>query len=89
MAADRERYDMHLTPRGWVPGTTRIGFGAEDVIPPPADRVLTIRFDEVTTSIYGGVHRSTDVLFISDDRATIDALKQKFGSEPDGFKGWG
>lgn len=88
MAADKERYDMHLTPRGWVNGTTQIGFAAEDVVQPPPDTVLTIRFTEITASIYGGVSRHADVIFMSADKDAVDALKQKFGPTPASFKNW-
>ena len=89
MAADRERYDMHLTPSGWVSGTSRVGFGEEDAVPPPPDAVLTIRFSEVTASIYGGVTRSSRVTYVSDDKAAVEALKQKFGARPSGYESWG
>ena len=89
MAADRERYDMHLTPRGWLNGTSRVGFGPEDAVPTPPDTVLTMHFSEVTSSIYGSPSRSKQVTFESEDKATVDALKQKFGARPNGFEDWG
>jgi len=79
---------MHLTPRGWITGSSECGFTPENVIPPPPDTVLTISFHEVTSSIYSRPERWREVLFISNDTATVEALKQQFGPEPGHFKNW-
>ncbi|MBK9260235.1 MAG: hypothetical protein IPM54_10410 [Polyangiaceae bacterium] len=89
MAADRESYDMHLTSRGWIKGTSETGFGAAEVIPTPPDTVLTIQFNQNTSSIYSKPDYWVDVIFKSSDETAIAALKERFGARPPGFHRWG
>jgi len=49
MAVDKYSTDWHLTPNGWIEGEYRYFNTVREVIPPPPDRVLTMR-EEVTES---------------------------------------
>lgn len=42
MAVDKLETEYHLTPNGWVKGTSRFFRKAEKEVPPPADRLLTM-----------------------------------------------
>ena len=81
MAYDKYDIDYHLTPRGWIKGTSEF-FGVTDGSPeiPPDDRVLTEHLSVRQSSGYSDAHDSWRETWrsgsISDDE--LRALKKKF-----------
>ena len=82
MSASHEWTDWHLTSTGWVRGSTRRdGVGVQEA-PPPAERVLTMRFSEHVGSVYGRVHRDVDELWRGPNEALMSSLIREYGQCP-------
>jgi hypothetical protein len=71
--------EYHLTPRGWVGGTVRGGWGAQHApSPPPADRLLTLTHTISQPSAYEPEERTVQVTWrgsASDEEITALRLK--------------
>jgi hypothetical protein len=80
MAASREWTQWHLTPEGWVRGTTKLDFSQEDR-PTPDDRQKTCEYREEMPSAYSRVEATVRTLWVGDP-ASVGELEQKFGSCP-------
>lgn len=77
MSITSEWTDWHLTPAGWVRGSTkRDGPGFEEK-PTPEDRVMTCRWDEENMA------RVLHTEWKSDDEEAVQELIAKFGPPPE------
>ena len=85
MAVDRVNTLYHLTPRGWIAGSTDSMWG-NSTIEPPTDRVETWEHDIYQSSGYSPEERSWDMVWSSPDVSTEDrnALHEKFPHPLDG-----
>lgn len=82
MSASHEWTDWHLTPTGWVEGTSKLDSGATHEKPVPADRVLTVRWDEFLGAVQGKMHRTHKEQWRSNDGALVAQLLAQFGPAP-------
>jgi len=84
MALSKEWTEWHLTPRGWECGSTKTDFASTTVErPPPADRVLTVRFHERVSDMHSKAERWIDEEWQADDVASVKALLERFGPAPE------
>ena len=74
----------HLTPDGWVAGSTKDEDDVECSKPVPADRVLTL-CHETAGSQMRGKSTSTRVVWRAEDLTLVHDLKEKFGPQPRSF----
>lgn len=81
MAVDHLEIDYHLTPKGWIPGNSRLFgklHGNGELLPPP-DRVLTVRERTYQRSQYSSESISFNECWRAIDASKkIAALKQRF-----------
>lgn len=82
MVLSRERFDYHLTDRGWVEGTEQLDFGAGEEKPIPKNRVLTVCVHEEIPSIGAKEQRWCTVVWRDKDRSRLKKLLRKFGRHP-------
>ncbi len=82
MSLSNEWTDWHLTPDGWESGSERTDFGHIEEKEPPVNRVLTVRYSEVQTSVFGEMHRGHEARWESSDKEAIERLVKKFGDPP-------
>lgn len=81
MSASHEFTERHLTPAGWIRGSTRVDPGRIAMQEPPGDRVLTVMWTERCNG-YGPVHGSSSTTWRSEDAAAIARLIAQFGEAP-------
>lgn len=81
MAASKEYTERHLTPGGWVEGTTREDSGGTKLKDPPVDRVLTVVWKEECNG-YGPVVSGQSTLWTSSDSALVEQLLVQYGEAP-------
>ena len=88
MSASDEVDEMHLTPGGWVQGSSKIDFAGWTHVDPPSDRLLSVRFREYMSS---PMDLSADETKHGSDADILAAL-EKHGVEPrpgaDRYRGW-
>lgn len=82
MSASDEWTEYHLTPSGWVEGSTRVDFAGVKQKPAPPDRVRTCRWRELLSSGYGPMHKSLIDEWESEDKAAVKALTDQYGPCP-------
>jgi hypothetical protein len=82
MSFSREWTDYHLTPKGWIEGSTLVDFGNRTNVDPPFDRVQTYRWEEEQTSGYSKMHKGGEITWESDDKNAIQELRSQFGEPP-------
>jgi hypothetical protein len=82
MAASKEWFEYHLTPRGWELGSNRTDSSAEQRTDPPEDRVLTIRIDERMANTFSKIEGKSEEIWRSKDSSQVNALIDKFGKSP-------
>ena len=82
MSQSNEWTDWHLTPEGWVRGSTRRDGPGVDEKPTPSDRVMTCRWAEEKES-FGPMSRDLETEWKSDDEAAVQVLIDKFGPCPE------
>jgi hypothetical protein len=82
MSLSNEWTEYHLTPRGWVEGSSRVDIGNVTTMPIPADRVLTKTYHETQSSSFSKMHKRTEEDWRSDNEMLIRELLQKFGPCP-------
>lgn len=86
-----EEFHFHLTPHGWIAGSTKIDVQGWRKLPEPEDRIITAVFKEF--SAYGdlSVDLSVDVIELA-DRDTISGALRSFGTDPcsnaNSYEGW-
>jgi hypothetical protein len=71
--------EWHLTPRGWVRGSTRRDPKVIDDVEPPSDRALTKRYCEYGVS---SVEATQEELWRSPDAALVAGLLSQHGEAP-------
>jgi hypothetical protein len=79
MSASHEWTELHLTPRGWEPGSEKEDFQPVREVPPPEDRVLTIKKGEHMSSGASPLTRYSKEIWRSSDKKLVDELLAKFG----------
>jgi len=82
MSADHYEIEYHLTPGGWITGTSYYYGKADEVVDPPVDRVLTIKKEVTQSSGYSPEDVSWDELWRDPDIQNVDALVVKYGNRP-------
>lgn len=91
MSASDEIDEMHLTPSGWVQGSSKIDFVGWTHRDTPADCLLTASFREHISSSYSPMDFSADVETQASDADILAAL-QNHGIEPrpgaERYRGW-
>ena len=86
MTFSKERYEYHLTPRGWEKGSFKGDIlGGERKVETPPDRVLTIWCYDELTSAFSKPDLYDRVAWKCDDEDLITQLKKKYGERPDWF----
>jgi hypothetical protein len=88
MALSNERFEFHLTPKGWVEGDEKLDFGKEKKVPVPADRVMTICCRDRQSCLHAKAQLSRSVVWRSSDEASVKTLVKRFGACPKGFEHW-
>ena len=83
MSASHEWTQWHLTPRGWEPGKSCLDFqsakGPEDL---PADRVLSVTYDEYMGSTFSTVDKTFQETFRSPDTQAVETFLEQHGGCP-------
>lgn len=91
MAASDEVDIMHLTPNGWVQGSSKVDFSGWTHVDPPANCLLSVSFREHMSSGFSPVDLSADETKHGTDQEILAAL-QKHGVEPGPgagrYRGW-
>lgn len=91
MSASDEIDEMHLTPDGWVQGSSKIDFSGWTHRDAPAERLLTASFREYMSSSFSPMDLSADVEKHASDADILAAL-QSHGVDPrpgaDRYRGW-
>ncbi len=82
MSASNEWTEYHLTPKGWLEGSTRRDFGEQNLKEPPADRVQTYCWSEELSSLYSQMHRGGQIVWEGPDKAAVESLRATFGDPP-------
>ena len=77
MSITNEWTDWHLTPAGWVRGSTRRDGPGIQEQPTPEDRVMTCRWDEENMA------RELQTKWESDDKEAVRALIETHGQCPE------
>lgn len=83
MSLSNEWTEYHLTPQGWVEGSTRLDVIGTTIREPPTDRVETYRYSVEVPSIGAKAHRGGTITWQSPDISRIAELRQQFGEPPD------
>lgn len=81
MAASREWTQWHLTPSGWIAGTSKLDFVGEEQRPTPNDRVKTCLYREEMSSPFSKLNSSVETVWVG-DASTAEKLEAEFGPCP-------
>lgn len=81
MSASSEYTEWHLTPAGWVRGSTRIDFGNIKIQDAPIDRVLTYTWSENSNG-YSPIYTRLEESWRSMDAPRVDELIRLHGQPP-------
>jgi hypothetical protein len=85
MAGSEEWQERHLTPDGWISGSCKVdGQGRTDV-DPPANRVLTVRYEEIWSIDMPSIKKRTIVMWEGKDQDVTQELLAKYGEAPTGL----
>lgn len=91
MSASDEIDEMHLTPNGWVQGSSKIDFSGWTHRAPPAGRVLTVSFREYMSSSFSPIDFTADATKHAANDDILSAL-HNHGVAPrpgsDRYRGW-
>ena len=82
MVASQEWTEWHLTPKGWVEGSSRIDLQNPTNVEPPSDRVLTYKYTEVLRSGYSEMEKSVERIWTSGNEVEITRLIEQYGQCP-------
>ncbi len=82
MADTNEWWDLHPTPRGWEQGSEKLDFGEQTAVPPPADRVKTLRYHERGSR--WAIDRWLSQVWLGDDKDALERLEMRYGTRPPG-----
>ena len=83
MSASHEWEEWHLTPVGWVKGSTCVDFAGETEKPVPPDRVLTKRHVEHLSDSHAKMSRYWEEEWRSTDVMKVKTLLAKHGDIED------
>lgn len=88
MSASNEWEEYHLTPIGWVHGSSKMDHA---YLPhdPPADRVLTIRAHDYVASTFSGRKQWIEEVWRSDDATSVALLRERFNTLPKACETYG
>ena len=82
MSLSNEWTEWHLTPDGWVEGSTRVDFGRTATVPKPGNSVLTIRWREYQSCSFAKMECYHQEVWQSDDEELVAQLLAKHGEAP-------
>jgi len=83
MSASDEWTEYHLTPNGWISGSSKYDFGSENKVDEPPDRVLTCRFRATMSSGFSNkIDKSVTEIWRSNDANVVAMLVKKYGNCP-------
>lgn len=83
MAASSEWVEWHLTPKGWIKGSTKCEFGPIQRVKEPEDRIQTCVFSEKTHTGSQGLDREvTEIWSNQGDLDQVVIFTEKFGECP-------
>lgn len=82
MAASDEWTEWHLTPVGWVAGSSKIDFQKVKAVETPPDRVMTCKYSEYMSSGFSELKKGTEVVWQSGDRDLVAKLLKQHGECP-------
>lgn len=89
MSAENDWFEYHLTPKGWIVGSKKVGhFGEADEISPPKGRVLTLLFRTYQSCLADKTRHWYEEKWKSDDGDSLSTLMKKFGDRPKGYEHW-
>jgi hypothetical protein len=80
MAECNEYFDYHLTPTGWVNGSSRINM--EKIVEVPKDRLLSIRYTSYMRSSWSGSQDAVQLLYGDYNDPMVQKLRDKYGFWP-------
>jgi hypothetical protein len=80
MAESNEYFDYHLTPVGWVKGSSRVSI--ENIVEIPHDRVLSIRHTSYMRSSWSGSEEVVSVTYGRYDDDLVQNLRNQYGFWP-------
>lgn len=83
MSGNREWWEFHLTPKGWIKGSESLAAGAKER-PIPSDRMLTIRQNEQPSSAVAPAQTWSSIVWRHSNTRAIAALREQFGTLPPG-----
>jgi hypothetical protein len=79
MNREPQWWEYHLTPQGWTEGSRKAG-GANVIVDPPVDRVVTMEWRANPESANGGEWAET---WKSIDEERLSDLRKQFGDKPE------
>ena len=82
MSASNEWIEFHLTPTGWVGGDSKNDFSPQVCKEIPADRVLTVRWEEYLANPCANMQRGYRAVWQSQVQNIIEELQTTFGKVP-------
>ena len=83
MAASSEWAEWHLTPKGWIKGSTKCEFDGIQRVKEPDDRIQTCVFSEKTHTGAQSLDREVTEIWSNQDKLDqIVILTEKFGNCP-------
>lgn len=88
MAETDDSTEWHLTPGGWVPGSSKSTFGGRNEVSAPPDRVMTCEATEYQSSMYAPEVRRWSVTWQSPDSVRLIELQAMYGSRPKGYEAY-
>jgi hypothetical protein len=81
MSASDEWTEYHLTPAGWVEGSSQRDFARVKRVTEPVDRALTVVYRELAES-YSPFYPSQNETWRSSDSQLVATLLEKHGPAP-------
>lgn len=83
MAASIEWQEWHLTARGWVRGSYQLDFQKAQIVVPPEDRTLSVRYTEEISHPFRPMRKRTQVLWRISDETLVRELLGQHGGCPE------
>lgn len=82
MSLSSETYEHHLTPFGWIEGSSRLDFCKENFVPRPHDALLTVKEHRKTSHWKADEDVDCYEIWKSTDSKALETAISKFGARP-------